>query len=479
MRRGGLFLVWLTGCAQLAGIDETSSSTPEVTLAFERVSIGTTVVRSPLPLDGLSATWLVPDPALGFAEVPATLRDGTTWVANVTDPAGGVLFALPDERPRLWQLPHRDLVGTYTRLEHPDAQPASSTAMVELSLTLDTPYVAGQGLQVYTVGVWTERNLSGAELPAADTTQVGPLTYPWSSSTALARFPHERMTMADAFLVLRYTGNQLIGAFTAPPFEQGEVAQITGTVATLPLDQTLDATIDSTALAMRYTATRPAMGAPAIRWNLHAAPGHELAVTTGPRLHAGAVDAPATQIAATYANPFADRGWRSLLHVRSRAARSYAPAGSLPVTLAAGSDEYVAPTPGQTIAQPAGIPLAITIGETSLSTDGVMLPMPTAPVEVAFIPDIPENTLYAVELYELVPDAAMTELVHEIRLSATASAPRFLLPPSVFEPGKLYTLRMSTQQGGYPALASGDLATRSLPHARAFMDSGVFQVVAP
>src|SRR5512140_1331400 len=91
----------LPGCAQLAGIDVTTGADhSNVTLGFDRLSIGATVVTAPADLTTGMATYLVDstsDPS-GFERVPAMLADGdpSTWTAKIADGSPQVLFALPD-----------------------------------------------------------------------------------------------------------------------------------------------------------------------------------------------------------------------------------------------------------------------------------------------------------------------------------------------------------------------------------------------
>jgi hypothetical protein len=58
-----------------------------------------------------------------------------------------------------------------------------------------------------------------------------------------------------------------------------------------------------------------------------------------------------------------------------------------------------------------------------------------------------------------------------------ASQPRTLLAREHFQPGKFYTLRAVTIQGGFPQIATGDLAVRELPIAQGYLDSGMFQIM--
>src|SRR5687767_13530494 len=113
----------IAGCAQLAGLDETSGDGREpVSLAFERVSIGATVVRAPADLTGHTATYLLEDPAdpTSVTRFPAEQVATDTWSAQLFQPAP-VLFDLPEPVvvQRHWDLDQRAITGSIVVFEHP------------------------------------------------------------------------------------------------------------------------------------------------------------------------------------------------------------------------------------------------------------------------------------------------------------------------------------------------------------------------
>lgn len=472
-------LLACAGCAQIAGIETTSGSDNGVSLTFERVSIGTTLVRSPLDLTGRSATYLVPDEAApgGFTRVAAMQSAVNTWTAELDDVAP-VVFDLPDvpnPQPRIWDLPYRDLTGIYAVLEHPNPQPAPANATLSVNVTLDAAY-SSETLVLYTIGSWNRGNLPA---PAAGAMTLDVSAFPFTQLQSISGRPHDKIAPEDAVLVLRYAGTQLAGAYEGPGFDQVDTNAITGTLAPVALDQRIDATIDQNAIAMRFSAARPAVSAPQLAWGVTAAPGAEIGANIGPQLHAGAVgmmDPPT--ISAMYGNPFATK-WPSVLLWYATASRTYTPPSAmLPVTLAAEMYQLVQPGTGLTLDLPAGFPELVTIDGRPLSTDGTTLPLPTAPVEITFVTDRPDNTIYTVSLLQLVPNTAMppTALERKYVIGVMATEPRVVIPPEYFSPNALYTLLVSAQKGGIPMLESGDLLTRSLPVAEASFHSGVFQV---
>ncbi len=482
-RAGPIAMLALAGCAQLAGIDETTGATPPgpgVNLTVERVSIGATVVRGPQDLSASTARWLLPDVSApgGFTPITGTLVPPNTWHAEINAATPPVQFDLPDlpaPQQRLFEFPHADQKAVMTVLEHPNPMPPPADAMITVSATLDVPY-AGEGLQLFTVGTWATRGLAA---PLAGATTLNPAPFAYTSMASQTGRPLEKLTTADAVFVFRYAGNQLVGMLDAAPFEQTGTDTINGPLVTLPLNQSLDARVDQAVVARRLTAVRPAVGAPAMSWSLRAAPGYQFSIDNGPQLHSATVAATdPTTITAAYANPFVTRDWRTLLTWTTRATRSYTiPALALPVTLAAGMFQRAEPAPALALSLPAGLPELITIDGKPLSTDGLTIARPTAPVVVTFVTDVPQNTLYQLELVELVPNMAGTGIQQRNVLTAFAVTPELTLPVDAFTPGSYYTIRAISIEGGHPGVGTGDLAARDLPIAVSFLDSGVFQVM--
>lgn len=472
-----LSLLALCGCAQLAGLDETSGDgrTP-VSLAFERVSIGVTVETAPLELAGHTATYLVPDGEGNVDRVTAAQAAMDTWSAELFAPTP-VVFDLPELAPipRMFDYPQKTLRAGFVQLERPGAMPVAPDSLLAVEVTLDAPYV-DEALQLFTVGSWNARDL-GAPLAGATTHSVP--AFEMQSMTSLSGRPHELITAADAVFVLRHAGGTLTGVGEVPPFDQTGNDTLTAAVTTITRELTLDLQIDPAAAAQRLSAARPAVPAVTFSWAVHAAPGHELAVDTGPQL-AGATAVPGdTVVQATYGNPFEARGWSSVLTWSARATRSYTPPGqAAAVTLVAGMfQRELDPAAGLALDLPAGLPELIRLDGESLSVDGATtIKQPIRPVEITFEADRDGATLHELELIEIAPSPDGMSLVRTRRFAASALEPRFLLLPELLEPGKMYTVRAISIVGGYPEVANGDLRTRSLPIAAAFLESGVFQV---
>jgi len=488
-RRGlsscALALAATTGCAQLAGIDETSSAIPaeRVSLQIERFSIGATVARSPENLAANTASFLVADEGLpeGFSRVEAELTEPDLWTADIPTGTPPVQFSVPEvgiQVQRLWQFPNRNMTGMHLVYEHPSPQPAPANAMLTVSMTLPTAYVTGQSFQFSSIGTWNARGFPATELPVVDMgiTAFGPATFPFSATTKLPGREYEKITTSDAVLILRYTAARLSGVLEAAPFEQTGTDMITGAMTAVPADATLDADLQPMTVAARYTPLRPAMSAPSMSWTLIAAPGIDHAAPRGVTLHSASVLAADPPLTVAYGNPFVAKGWRSLFLFSTAASRSVIPEGQmLPVTLRAELFTYTEPTPAMTMTLPAGLPELITINGMPLSTDNLSIVKPVAPVMVSFIAN-GMSTVHAITLYELVPNMAGTALEYRPVIEAVGPTKELMLPADVFVPGKIYTLRASVFADSFPGMADGDLSMRTFPVSAGYHDSGVFTV---
>jgi hypothetical protein len=477
------------GCAQLAGIDETSDrNRGGNSAAVVQRSIGTRVVDGALDLTGLQATYLVAnvDSPTGFDRVRAGDAGQGTWTVDLPEVAPVIvtLPGVPSPVPVLFALPSRALTVLHSVLEHPGRSPAPEGAMLNVKLTLDAAVADTDALQVFTVGAWTARNISPAELPVGST--MLDLTYPYISATSLSGRPElDRLTVDDTFLILRYSGALLTGFAEAPAFDQTGNDIVSATMMTpVPATEQLAVTFDAPRLVTRFAAARPAVSGFSISWSLVAAPGYEVPQSSGPTLNRGLLDATALGVTASYGNPFAMRGWKTIFSLQAQMTRVYTPPGTMtPVTLSAGMSQLLdPPPPGFGLTLPAGLPAVISIDGTLLSTDGQTIAPPSKFVEVTFAADtpvagMPNATLFSLTVFDLLPNAVATGLEYRRVFSALGAEPRFALPPEIFQAGHSYTLRAACLLGGFPRIGEGDLVTRELPQAQSFLDSAVFTVV--
>ena len=428
------FVLALGGCAQLAGIDNTSKGTdagqPVSSLSLEHVSIGKTIARAPQDVTGLVAAYLVPDPAApgGLRKVVPTLVGPDKWVADL----GGVTAAIQYESPelpatnlRILDFPVRVLKNIVPVLEHPMPEAAPDGATITVDVGLSSAHAA-ESYQLFTIGAWSNVGLAA---PAAGAMQLapGPVTL-MAANTPTRRL--DKLTTNDAVMVLRYNGNQLVGHLDAPAFDQEMASTITGTLAATPLDQTLSVTVNQNATAQRLSTVRPAVGAPSYVWRLRASPGLDYAIDNGPQLHAVGVPAPTAAdpqtLTAMYGNPFAAT-FKALLTWDVRATRVYTGASMLTATLSAGMTERAEPSAGLAITTAAGLPDRITANTTVLNIDNAMVTASMdAPVEVSFVTDATTNTAYALQLFELVP--AATTYTPTLVVTVHAGQPGTKLP---------------------------------------------------
>jgi hypothetical protein len=473
-------LAALAGCAQIFDLDETSGieTRTGASFTYTRTLIGTKVDSEPFDLTDVVATYLVEDDktAGGFGKVVATLSGPGQWQAEISrDAQPQLVFTTADNVIRHFALPNRAIAAVATALGKLASVPAPTGAALDFNVTLAAPFAAGHGLSWTSVGTWTGVNYAAAALPAVGATVFNP-------GSALYPATARKMTTEDALLFLHYNGRQLIGQFTATPFEQTAAATvITGRLLAVPLDRSLSISLDTTAPATRLAGAKPALNPPVLNWNIAAAPGGFAGLANGPVLHAGTptVSTGVVPVVAAYGNPFAVRDWASTFTWSATATRAYTPPGFAAVTLTGRLLMLLAPpSDSRALDFPSCLPTAISIGTAALVTDGLTVTIDrTRPVAVTFIADNQEADLYGLNIIEVVnaagPPARSTLTT---RLISTSLKPTWSLPNDVFAAGKMYTLRVTCTKGGFPRLSEGDLVSRELPTAQGFLDSGVFTV---
>lgn len=495
--RGGLLgaALLVGGCAQIAGIDDTTGIvTPPGTasLTLIRTSVGTSIVNAPLDLTGQSATFLVvdPDAADGLQRIPAMQTDAGVWEANVTAERPAVLYSLPtypDQTLHILELPFKDTKQMFRDYEHPGrtAAIAPDASMLTVNATLPSPYVTTEAFQLFTVGAWGKRTLAA---PADMATTLAPPAFTYDSVSSISGRPLDKITTADSVLVLRYNGSTLTGVLEGVPFDQTGADTITGTMTAVSTTEQLSVTVNNETVGQRYAPLRPGMPAPNMSWGVVAAPGARIGATAGIDLTGAAITNAAGMgtIGANYLNPFIAKGWGSVFIWSTSSARAFTPDAAVgPASLVAGMYQLAAPTADLTLDMPVGMPEIVYIDDQSLSTDGTMIAKPTKPVTVKFVIGAPlTNTLYRIELYELVPNTPATALDHKLVVDVTTNVIEgntvsMMIPPEMFSDGHTYTIRAVVVSGDYPGVNSGDLSTRELDQAGAFMESGVFTVGTP
>jgi hypothetical protein len=477
MHRGLIVgMLALTGCAQLFGIDETSSpgAGSDVTLSIDRVSIGATVAHAPQDLTNQTAQFLVGD-ATSLVPNSAVVAAPGTWSSDIPTGTPLAQFTLPDipmDATHLWELPSRAMKGSLIAFEHQNATAPVDTSQIALNVTGLPPY-NGELLRVYSVGTWMFHNLAGAEVPALMATSIA-ATIPYNMfSPVSSAVTSTKITAGDVVLVLEYTGNALTGVLQATPFDQTDATDtITGAMTAVTNDKTLTVPLPAD-VATRFSGVRPAVGAPGMSWSIAAAPGAMVGNSTGPQLLAGSPAMGDTMISTMYGDPFESLGWPAIFTLNTSASRTYT-LSAVAITLSASLTKFsdAATNDGELAA---GLPTVILVGTTQLNSDGQMVTVdPLAPVAVSFLADKPDNTLYVADVYELVVNGAAID--RNLVTSAVATDPSFVFPAGTLKTGHTYVIRAGCYQGGHTAAASGDLQTNAFPIARGLLDSGVFIV---
>jgi hypothetical protein len=353
--------------------------------------------------------------------------------------------------------------------------PSNST--LAFAFNLATPIAASYSAQEYSLGTWTQY---GFPVAVGNTTVSANLT-PTTISNLSGR-PLSAFTSDDEILGLEYDANTLIGAYMGSAMNQtGSTFSASGTMAAVPQNLTLSATVQPSTISGRYTAARPAVGTLSMAWYLNAAPASEIG-NSGPQLNAAGVAPTDTgALSATYGNPFSSLGWDAVMLWDTVEYRTFTPSGqTLPATLYAQLYEYVLPTAGVTADVPAGLPITISINSTPLVTDGMTITIdPTMQVDISFQTDTSAPcTLYQMQLFDLV-NTGGTALANTLVFGATGVAADFKIPPDPFVVGHHYALRGICLSGGFPTLATGDLSNRALPLSVGYLDGGVFTVAGP
>ena len=475
--RGLSCLLWpwvalggLGGCAQLAGIDKTNGDERQVTLTYDRLSIGAKVATAPLALDGLTATYLVPDDTNASVLVPEPAEAVTSgeWAAKIKTGTPPVLFTLPDGATYLWALPSRTMHGAFAALEHPGVIAPPPGASVTVNAVLDAPVAAGDSFEFLEVGTWVRAALT---MPALAETALAQ-SFPYLSTAA--------MTSDDVVLVSRYSGGALaaVGEIV-PAGPQAVATTIAATLAPVAHDQMIAMPLDAAGIAARLTGEKPAeTTAAGLSWSITAAPAFAQGVTVGPLLASGAVAPTATTLGATFGNPFAaTHMWSSLLAFSAARSRTYAPAGAMgpSIGLVTALGEVTVPDATTPIAAAVALPLVITVGITPLVADGTsVLIDATKPVPVSFTTDGMPASLFEMELVELVPNGAT--FTQKRLLVLASDTPSWQIPASFLAPAHRYFFRAITISGGYGDVATGDLSTVTTPYAMGSHDGGVFTV---
>lgn len=471
-----------SGCAQVLGIDETSSS-GAISVRLQRVSVGASVEFNPLDVGTEQPTFLVRDLAQpsGVRLVDTRAAESGRWVAS-TDAVEGVLYSYPDNPiPHLLWFPKfsgTDLRAYVTKYEHPNPQPAPSPPPnVTISVGLTSQYRATESFAVGAVGAWVQYSV-----PAPI---VGDVVL--SNATSYSAFQPfgeiggsvGQITAQDVVALLRYESTpagvvNLTGQLSVPAFDQtSDPMNLTGTLIPIGAGQlqSLGATIAAVDAAGRFTAQVPAIPPPVQSWRVDAAPGYALGRHVGFLLAAGPIAPDATAISATYANPFSPQ-WHPTVTYTAVAERTYN-IGAIAIPMRSSLQAIAEAGPSISLNMAAGLPTQIAINGMPLTADGIAVNVDVkGPVYAEITSDRTENTLYEVTVVELSDTGIRTPVAVVMGIES-----RLQLPPGVLQPGRSYYLRVDCTAGGYTKATSGNLQTFALPVSHGVQDSAVFKLM--
>lgn len=484
MTRAIVLALATTGCAQLFGIDTTTGSGidapgPGVHATIQRVSIGATTMTSALDQTQTMdhVTFLDPDGMGGYQKVPGNVIAMGSWQADLAAGNPVVDYTVLGVR-KVWAFPTRDLHAATVLLEHGTTDLAPTGATLTMNVTIPA-LQATESFQLEAIGAWTYHSFAAGELPAMGGTTISSTIAYTSFAPFAAGAPLRRIIPDDQVVLLRYlNGTELTGVFQTS-IDQTDTNTLTGTLAPVTEDKAIDANINPSTLATRYTAVRPAVGTLAQSWAVYAAPGFQKIAASGPALQSGGLGMADTKIAKPYGNPFASLGWNELLVYATSESRTATLPGGETLGLAAQLVTVTAPAMGMTLDLPAGLPLTVSLEQMPLTSDNMAIQLdPAKYAHVTILADHAANTMYRATLYEVIPMAPGAKLQYVVE-SLSNDPQSLVLPPDAFQAGHTYVIEAVCFQGGYPNVATGDLVTTSPPIHYGVAMSGVFTVQNP
>jgi hypothetical protein len=482
MRVWPLALVCGGGCAQLFGLDVTTSTPDanpdEVSLAVQRVSVGSTVVKAPEDMTGQMATFYADD----GTGTPGILVPPNKFTAPITMGTPPVVFSVPGDTILRYFASSRAQTVNHVAFERPGMVQAADTSKITVGITLPSAYVSGEAFNVVAIGPWTQHPLAAAELPLPDmglaAISTPAIDYVTGFGSLVSSMTRAKITSADYVVVLRTVGSRLTG-YLETQFDQTDGTDtISGTMIAITANRTLNATIDPAAFTARFMAAKPAVAGLSLNYSIAAAPGADVGQTRGIQLVAGGSN-PMTDTAVTvsYGNPFDGHGWKSLV-TYSATSQRMTTFMTAPVTLGATMQTVSDPEQTMAITLPAGLPTTIKANNTELVTDGMDVALDlTKPVTITATIDKPSATYYSVAVSEITVTGMTAE--RTLVISAASTTPTFTLPQMYFQLGHTYVVQFRAHEGGYLNAAGGDFANFTLPHSTSTLDSALFTVVAP
>lgn len=473
------------GCAQVFGIDETSSNNVSIEIHLQRVSIGASVVVSPLEVGNTPPAFLVEDTsdASGVRRVPASLVEPGRWAAPLKT-VEGMVYTPPDSAPRVVMFPKFSgaaLTANYVVYEHPNPQPAPPPP-ADFSINVAIPPYQppgpggpGENFAFEVPGSWVYYTIP---LPAAGATAITIPTLPASAFLRYPTFggPPVKITTQDAVTLVRRVNGTLTGQLVTTPIDQSTgTTTITGALGAVTPATPFGAALSASAVATRFTAQVPAPSTAAVQeWRVEASPGYAYGAPVGISLANGTFTPTDTAINGVYGNPFPPQ-WHSTFSYTASASRTFSIGGAA-ATMDTRLQMIVEAKPGLTLDMPAGLPTMTAVNGVPLNSDGMTVALDvTKQVTVDIIADRTKNTLYEVTLVEIAVVGSQVTQTPVVTVSGLE--PHLPLPPRSMQTGHTYNLRTRCVAGGYTNAAAGDLQATALPFSTGYQEGAVFTVI--
>lgn len=477
-----IIAILASGCAQIFGVEETSSGSLSMELRLQRVSVGGSVVFNPLDVGATAPSFLIADSTetSGVQKIASTMIEPGRWSAPLRT-IEGVIYTVPDNpAPHLLSFPGfsgQELRAQLRMYEHPNPKPAPSPSPnVAVNVNLPSPYAPGEGFAVEAIGAWVYVTLPSPAAPPAPAATALTVTVPYSAFQTFVGGSVGQITSQDVVMVLRYVNGNLTGQFIAPPMDQSSNTMTLAGTMTAVSPVPFSAGVAAATVANRFAAQVPPASQPVLQWRIQASPGYAVGLPAGPSLANALINASDTTISGAYANPFSVQ-WHPTISYTANASRSVT-VGGTSTTMQTYLQSVVEPAPGMTLDIPVGLPTMTSINGTPLNSDGMTVSLDVAkPVYVDVTTDRTQNTLYDISVVEIA--VVGNQVTRTPVATVTGVNPHLPLPPRALQAGHTYSLAMQCTAGGYTNAASGDLQTFALPVSYSYQESAVFTVIAP
>ncbi len=473
-----------------AGATDAATATTRRTVRWSEFRYRADFTITELDASGQQATshWLIDDASSpsGLREVPMVVGPGNRLQADLPrDAAATLVYAQPDGVPVYLTLAATDLEVAIGYWGAANATEAPPDAMVVLALDLPTPFVAGESFRYDVIGPYLGATLQAPAAPSIISAEILP-----ADLSTVVGVP--MLFQADDVIVVSRAAtvgdlSTLTGVFQREGLTQhaGPTPPIAGALMAVVHDHQLTLIVDGADDATRIDAVAPPFPLFAEGWTISATPLTPL-TSQGIRLTGGGV-VPPEGVVVAYGNPFAPR-WPAVLNHHRFKYRSVTPddvpALNADVRLAAGFLTLATPPgPGEglvTITRPQALPTAVSLGGTTVDTDGQEVPLPTGDAAVTIDVGLDGDgtcDIVGAVLAEFVPDGA--RVVRTNRAIIRGQTGHFRVPRAALQANVPYVVRAECFVGPWPNLADGDLVTRALPYNYGYRDSPVFVIDAP